>query len=107
MKAFKGKTFVAPVEKERKELGKFKEKLDHKLFSSHRKISNNYKYQKSNLGSMPTNPKKGKRKLSYILLGSLIGLSLLFVFLIITVVLVPSSEGNNNDNSNKTVHDEN
>ena len=43
----------------------------------------------------------------YILLGSLIGLSLLFVFLIITVVLVPSSEGNNNDNSNKTVHDEN
>ena len=110
MKAFKGKTFVAPVEKERKELGKFKEKLDHKLFSSHRKISNNYKYQKSNLGSMPTNPKKGKKKLSYgdyILLGSLIGLSLLFVFLIITVVLVPSSEGNNNNNSNKTVHDEN
>ena len=110
MKAFKGKTFVATVEKERKELGKFKEKLDHKLFSSHRKISNNYKYKKSNLGSMPTNPKKGKKKLSYgdyILLGSLIGLSLLFVFLIITVVLVPSTEGNNNDNSNKTVHDEN
>ena len=43
MKAFKGKSFVAPVEKDRKEMGKFQEKVDQKYVSSRGKISNGYK----------------------------------------------------------------
>lgn len=115
MKPFKGKTFVPPVEKERKEVGKYKEKLDNKFHSSHRKISSQYRVQKSNLGSTPTNSTKRKKKLStgdYILLGSLVILSILFIFLIVTVIIEPSmnsidaNASVNETESNKEIHDE-
>ena len=43
MKAFKGKSYFAPVEKDRKEMGKFQEKVDQKFVSSRGKISSGYK----------------------------------------------------------------
>lgn len=115
MKPFKGKAFVPPVEKERKEVGKYKEKLDNKFHSSHRKISSQYKIQKSNLGSTPSNPTKRKKKLStgdYILLGSLVVLFILFIFLIVTVIIEPSMNSieakasMNETESSKEIHDE-
>ena len=39
MKAFKGKTYTAPVEKDRKELGKYQEKVTQKYHTSKAKIS--------------------------------------------------------------------
>ena len=53
MKAFKGKSFVAPIEKDRKEMGKFQEKVDQKYVSSKGKISNGYKNSSSSMGSLP------------------------------------------------------
>ena len=82
MKAFKGKSYVAPVEKDRKELGKYQEKVTQKHHSSRGKISSKYKenYEKANnIPSKKIFGKKGKNKWSisnFIILG----LMLLFVF---------------------------
>ena len=67
MKAFKGKTYTPPVEKDRKELGKYQEKVTQKLHSSKGKISSKYKenYEKAN--NLPRKKilgKKGKNKMS-------------------------------------------
>ena len=82
MKAFKGKSYVAPVEKDRKEQGKYLEKVTQKYHSSRGKISSKYKenYEKAN--KIPYKKlfgKKGKNKWStstWIILGFL----LLFIF---------------------------
>ena len=88
MKAFKGKSYVAPVEKDRKELGKYQEKVTQKFHSSKGKISSKYKenYEKANnLPSKKIFGKKGKKKWSfcnYFILGVI----LLFVFLLIFAI---------------------
>ena len=88
MKAFKGKSYVAPVEKDRKELGKYQEKVTQKFHSSRGKISSKYKenYEKAkNIPNKKIYGKKNKNKLSncnYFLLALLI----LFVSLLIFAV---------------------
>ena len=84
MKAFKGKSYVAPVEKDRKELGKFQEKVTQKNHSSRGKISSKYKenYDKTNnipRKKLPSKKSKSKWSFSnyFILLVIILFISLL------------------------------
>ena len=52
MKAFKGKSKIIPVEKDRKEQGKFQENMSHKQISSRRKISSSYLNKEKELGKL-------------------------------------------------------
>ena len=82
MKAFKGKSYVAPVEKDRKELGKFQEKVTQKYHSSRGKISSKYQenYEKANkIPYKKISRKKGKNKWS-------ISTFIIFGFLLLFVV---------------------
>lgn len=96
MKTFKGKTYTAPVEKDRKEQGKFKEKVDHKKFSSRGKISK----KNDNYSSIRANPTYSKRKKlsigDYTLLFFIISLIVLFIFLIISLITSPTQEDKSN-----------
>ncbi len=68
MKAFKGKSYVAPVEKDRKELGKFQEKVTQKYHSSKGKISSKYKENYDKTNNIPRKKltgKKGKNKWTF------------------------------------------
>ena len=67
MKAFKGKSYIPPVEKDRKELGKYQEKVTQKYHSSRGKISSKYieNYEKANnLPNKKIYVKKSKNKWS-------------------------------------------
>lgn len=92
MKAFKGKTYTAPVEKDRKEQGKFKEKVDHKTLSSRGKIAKkNDKY--SSIHSNPTYTKRKRLSVGdYTLLFVIILLFLLFIFLIVSLIFSPTQK---------------
>ena len=100
MKAFKGKSYFAPVEKDRKEMGKFQEKVDQKFVSSRGKISSGYKNAPSAMGNLPSKTaiaRKKNKKWTYgeIFLISLIVLMIsFFLFLLISIVFLPSEEDN-------------
>ena len=104
MKAFKGKSFVAPIEKDRKEMGKFQEKVDQKYVSSKGKISNGYKNSSSSMGSLPSknsiNRKKNK-KWTYgelFLISFIVLMISFFIFLLISIVFFPSEDENKKNN---------
>ena len=88
MKAFKGKSYVAPVEKDRKELGKYQEKVTQKLHSSKGKISSKYKENYERANKIPYKKifgKKGKNKWSistFIISGFMILFIVLLLFAI-------------------------
>jgi len=88
MKAFKGKSYVAPVEKDRKELGKYQEKVTQKLHSSRGKISSKYKENYERANKIPYKKivgKKGKNKWSistFIISGFMILFIVLLLFAI-------------------------
>ena len=92
MKAFKGKSYVAPVEKDRKELGKYQEKVTQKFHSSKGKISSKYRenYDKSNkLPNKKLYGKKSKNKWStsnYIILSIIIIFVSLLLFAIYSTI---------------------
>jgi len=78
MKAFKDKSYMPPVDKIRKDLGRFQERLERKIITT---------TPKQNTGNRPlhSNPTNFKKRLSfgaYLLLFFIIILSILFVFLI-------------------------
>ncbi len=104
MKAFKGKSFVAPIEKDRKEMGKFQEKIDQKYVSSRGKSNDEFKNSSFNKGSLPSknviNRKKNK-KWTYgeIFLVSIIVLMIsFFIFLLVSIVFFPSEDENKKNN---------
>ena len=92
MKAFKGKTYTPPVEKDRKELGKFQEKVTQKFHSSKGKISAKYKenYDKANnIPHKKLSNKKNKNKWSisnYFLFAVIIIFISLFLFAIYSTI---------------------
>ena len=99
MKAFKGKSYVAPVEKDRKELGKYQEKVTQKFHSSKGKISSKYKenYDKSNnLPYKKLGGKKSKNKWSfsnYIILSIIIIFVSLLLFAIYSTIFKEEKKG--------------
>ena len=97
MKAFKGKSYVPPVEKERKELGKYQEKVTQKFHSSKGKIRAGYKenYDKTNnIPHKAISGKRGKQKFStssFFILGLIILFVSLLFFAIYSTI---SNQGN-------------
>ena len=109
MKAFKGKSKIIPVEKDRKEQGKFQENMSHKQISSRRKISSSYLNKEKELGKLPnSNPvrKKNKKRsyCEYFIISFIFGIIFLFIFLLISVIFFKDNEKelNNDLNLNKT-----
>ena len=99
MKAFKGKSYVAPVEKDRKELGKYQEKVTQKFHSSKGKISSTYRenYDKSNkLPNKKLFGKKSKNKWSisnYVILSIIIIFVSLLLFAIYSTIFKEEKKG--------------
>jgi len=91
MKAFKGKSKTAPVEKDRKEQGKYQENISHKQVSSRRKITSNYLNKEKDLGNIPSSkPVRKKYKkwgyFEYFIIMIIFGIIFLFIFLLISVI---------------------
>ncbi len=109
MKAFKGKSKIIPVEKDRKEQGKFQENMSHKQNSSRRKISSSYLNKEKELGNLPNSKqvrKKNKKRscCEYFIISFIFGIIFLFIFLLISVIFFKDNEKklNNDLNLNKT-----
>jgi len=109
MKAFKGKSKIIPVEKDRKEQGKFQENMSHKQNSSRRKISSSYLNKEKELGKLPNSKpvrKKNKKRsyCEYFIISFIFGIIFLFIFLLISVIFFKDNkkELNNDLNLNKT-----
>ena len=88
MKAFKGKSYVAPVEKDRKEQGKYQEKVTQKIHSSRGKISSKYKENYERANKIPYKKIVGKKaktkcsKSTFIISGFI----LLFIVLLLYAI---------------------
>jgi hypothetical protein len=80
MKAFKDKAKLPPVDKIRKDLGRFQEKLDRKVHTSAPKQA----VVNKPLMTHPANYKKRVGLGAYFILFLIIVLSILFIFLIFT-----------------------
>ena len=109
MKAFKGKSKIIPVEKDRKEQGKFQENMSHKQNSSRRKISSSYLNKEKELGNLPNSKpvrKKNKKRsyCEYFIISFIFGIIFLFIFLLISFIFFKDNEKklNNDLNWNKT-----
>ena len=109
MKAFKGKSKIIPVEKDRKEQGKFQENMSHKQNSSRRKISSSYLNKEKELGNLPNSKpvrKKNKKRsyCEYFIISFIFGIIFLFIFLLISVIFFKDNEKelNKDLNLNKT-----
>lgn len=109
MKAFKGKSKIIPVEKDRKEQGKFQENMSHKQNSSRRKISSSYLNKEKELGNLPNSKpvrKKNKKRsfCEYFIISFIFGIIFLFIFLLISVIFFKDNEKelNSDLNLNKT-----
>ena len=109
MKAFKGKSKIIPVEKDRKEQGKFQENMSHKQNSSRRKISSSYLNKEKELGNLSNpNPVRKKNKKwgcrEYFIISFIFGIIFLFIFLLISVIFFKDNEKelNKDLNLNKT-----
>jgi hypothetical protein len=88
MKAFKDKSYMPPVDKIRKDLGKFQERQERKIITT---------TPKQNTGNKPllSNPTNYKKRLSfgaYILLFFILILTILFIFLIFSSFFTKPSE---------------
>lgn len=88
MKAFKERAYMPPVDKMRKELGKFNEKQDKKLVLTK---------PKQTTGDKPllSNPTSSKKKIgfgAYFILGVIIALSILFIFMVISLIINNKNE---------------
>ena len=108
MKAFKGKSKIIPVEKERKEQGKFQENMSHKQISSRRKITSGYLNKEKDIGNLPNSKpfRKKFKKLSYceyFIIIFIFGIIFLFIFLLFSVIFFKNNEKdlNHDSNSNK------
>ena len=99
MKAFKGKSYTPPIEKDRKELGKFQEKVTQKFHSSKGKISSKYKenYEKANnIPHKKLSSKKSKTKWSisnyFLLIVIILFISLLLFAIYSAIFNKPKNE---------------
>lgn len=84
MKTFKEKAYAPQVEKMRKDLGKYQEKTDRKFLTNLGRPTKNQQLR----NSLNIKPTSGKKKLSvfdYFLIGLIIGISVLFIFMIVTL----------------------
>jgi hypothetical protein len=91
MKTFKGKSKTAPVEKDRKEQGKYQENISHKQVSSRRKITSSYLNKEKDLGNLPSSkPVRKKYKkwgyFEYFIIMIIFGIIFLFIILLISVI---------------------
>jgi hypothetical protein len=88
MKAFKDKSYSAPVEKIRKDLGKYNEKVDKKVILTRPK-------QTSSDRPLYSNPTNFRRKLNYgtcFLLFMIFALIFLFIVMIFSVIFSKNIE---------------
>lgn len=88
MNKFKERSYTAPIEKDRNQLGKYKEKLDYKFFIS--KKNNKANIPKSGVSGIVSNNSVSKKKLStgsVILLSIIIVIGILFLFMILSLLL--------------------
>ncbi len=88
MKAFKDKAYTPPVDKIRKDLGRFSEKIDKKAILSRYRAANNEK----NVISTPTFNKKRLNCGQYFLLVFIFGLIFFFFVMVVTVLLTKKPE---------------
>jgi len=88
MNKFKDRSYTAPIEKDRNQMGKYKEKLDYKFFIS--KKNNKANIPKSGTNTIVSNNPITRKKNSLgsiVLLTILIIIGILFIFMIITLMM--------------------
>ncbi len=92
MNKFKEKSYTAPIEKDRTQQGKYKEKLDYKFFIS--KKNNKINIPKSGSNTIiSTNPVFKKKTLGSIILISIISvIGILFFFMIISLLFIKKKD---------------
>jgi len=115
MKAFKGKSKIIPVEKDRKEQGKFQENMSHKQISSRRKITSGYLNKEKDLGNLPNSkPIRKKYKkwgyCEYFIIIFIFGIIFLFIFLLFSVIFFKNNEKDlnydlNSNNKENTIYE--
>ena len=98
MKAFKGNSYSAPIERDRKELGKYNEKLDQKFNSSRKRIAQKLKNAPTSLGGrINSTGNKRKRPLStcqIIIVVLIFTMMFMFMFVSLLVRNPDQSKGN-------------
>lgn len=88
MNKFKERSYTAPIEKDRNQIGKYKEKLDYKFFIS--KKNNKSNIPKSGLSNIVSSNSTSRKKKSIggiILLSIIVIIGVLFFFMVISLFL--------------------
>lgn len=87
MNKFKERSYTAPLDKQRNQIGKYKEKLDYKFFLN--KSNNKANVPQSGTNTIVTNNPLTKKKLtggSLVLLSFIAIIGILFLFMIISLL---------------------
>lgn len=88
MNKFKERSYTAPIEKDRNQIGKYKEKLDYKFFIS--KKNNKVNIPKSGVNNIVSSNAINRKKNSigsFILLSIIGVIGILFFFMVISLFL--------------------